>query len=150
MDDQYAINLAKTEFREGYNVGDAERVLAVFADSFTDMSEGQSSFWNVDAKTMRRMRLEKLFREHDVELTPVIIDIAVSGDIAVEHGWHHLKRRLKAGGPIEVRSTRYVEVWKRNANRVWQIVLFLDNADQTPELTQQTQPASDGRQFEES
>ncbi len=150
MDDEYAINLAKTELREGYNAGDVERVLAVFADSFTDMSEGQSSFWNIDAKTMQRMKLEKLFREHEVELTPVIIDIAVSGDLAVEHGWHHLKRQSKADGSIEVKSTRYVEVWKRNANRVWQIVLFLDNADQTPELIQQMRPGPGGHQFEES
>ncbi len=148
MEDEYAINLAKTEVREGYNNGDIERILAVFADSFTDMSEGQSSFWNVDAKTMRRMRLEQLFREHSVELTPVIIDITISGDIAVEHGWHHLKRQPKAGGPIEASSTRYVEVWKRNANRVWQIVLFLDNADRTPELIRQTRPGPGGQQVE--
>lgn len=137
MDDHYAINLAKTELREGYNNGDVERVLAVFADRFTDMTDGQASFWNVDAKTMQRSRLELLFREHEVELTPVIIGIDISGDLAVEHGWHHLKCRPKAGGATELRSARYVEVWRRAAAGLWQIVLFLDNADQTPELVQQ-------------
>lgn len=137
LDDHYAINLAKTELREGYNNGDIERVLAVFSDCFTDMTDGQASFWNVDAKKVQRSRLEQLFREHEVELTPVVIGIDVSGDLAVEHGWHHLKSRPKAGGVVEVRSTRYVEVWKRAASGAWQIILFLDNADQTPELAQQ-------------
>ena len=29
MDDLYAINVAKTEFREGFNLGDAARILAI-------------------------------------------------------------------------------------------------------------------------
>ena len=45
MDDIHAINLAKTEFRDGYNAGDVEQVLSVFADALTDMSDGQPSFW---------------------------------------------------------------------------------------------------------
>ncbi len=141
LEDRYAINLAKTELREGYNSGDVERVLAVFADRFTDMRDGQASFWNVDAKTMQRSRLERLFREYEVELTPVIIDIEIFGDLAVAHGWHHLKSLPKAGGAMELKSTRYVEVWKRCSAGIWQIVLFLDNADQIPELTQQLSPA---------
>jgi len=29
MDDLYAINAAKTEFREGFNLGDTSRILAI-------------------------------------------------------------------------------------------------------------------------
>lgn len=122
--------------REGYRNADVNGILALFADDFTDMREGQATFWGVDAKAVFRAHLERLFREHEVELTPVIIDIAISGDLAIEHGWHRLTRRPKAGGQIEVKRTRYVEVWRRGANGVWQIVLFMDNADQTPELVE--------------
>ncbi len=45
LDDRYAINAAKTELREGYNNADVERILAVFADGFTDLSAGQASFY---------------------------------------------------------------------------------------------------------
>ncbi len=134
MDDHYAINVAKTELREGYNSGDVERILAVFADSFTDMRTGQASFYGADAKTILRARLEKLFREHDVEMTPLIFDIAISGDVAVEYGWHRMTLRPKGGGSIDVRCTRYAEVWRCSANRAWQIAFFIDNADQEPEL----------------
>src|SRR3974390_733074 len=45
MDDVYAINLAKTILREGYNEGDPERVLSVYDDTFADMSFGMPSFY---------------------------------------------------------------------------------------------------------
>jgi hypothetical protein len=57
LDDRYAINAAKTELREGYNNADVERILSVFAESFTDMTSGQPSFFGVDAKTVLRARL---------------------------------------------------------------------------------------------
>jgi hypothetical protein len=79
LDHYYAINVAKTELREGYKNGDVERILAIFADSFTDMRMGQASFYGVDSKTVLRARLEKLFREHGVELSPIIFEIAISG-----------------------------------------------------------------------
>jgi ketosteroid isomerase-like protein len=137
LDDRYAINVAKTELREGYKNGDVERILAVFADSFTDMTEGQPTFFGVEAKAVRRARLEKLFHGHHVEMSQVIIDIVVSGDIAIEHGWHGLTLRPKAGGPITTRRTRYMEAWWRSADGAWRIVLFLDNADQKPQLAEQ-------------
>jgi ketosteroid isomerase-like protein len=136
LDDQYAINVAKTELREGYNTGDVERILAVFADSFTDMRTGQASFYGVDAKTVLRASLEKLFRENHVKMTPVIVDITISGDVAVEYGWHRMTLQPKSGGPMDVTRSRYAELWRRNPNSGWQIVFFIDNADQEPELVE--------------
>ena len=40
MDDAYAIRLAKTEVREAYRTGNVNRLLGVFADSFSDLSVG--------------------------------------------------------------------------------------------------------------
>ena len=50
VDDVNLISLAKTEYREGYNNADVERVLAVFADVFTNMSEGDCSFFGEEGK----------------------------------------------------------------------------------------------------
>jgi hypothetical protein len=49
MDDTYAINVAKTEYREGFNTGDADRVVSVFAPEFTDNSDGRPSRYGKDA-----------------------------------------------------------------------------------------------------
>jgi len=39
MDDVYAINLAKTEIREGYNTADPDRLLAVADEGLIDFSD---------------------------------------------------------------------------------------------------------------
>jgi ketosteroid isomerase-like protein len=135
MDDRYAINAAKTELREGYNTADVERILSVYADAFTDMSDGQASFFGPDAKVVLRAKLEKLFREYQVEWAPIIIDITIAGAVAVEYGWHEMTLRRKAGGPAEVKRTRYVQAWNRD-HHSWRIVLVIDNIDQKPELAE--------------
>src|SRR5262247_3508236 len=78
MSDVYAINVAKTEFREGYNDGDVDRLMAVFQPGgFTDMSEGEPSKYGSEATAVWRKRLADLFEEYRVKLTPIIIDIVV-------------------------------------------------------------------------
>jgi ketosteroid isomerase-like protein len=140
MDDIYAINAAKTELREGYNTADVDRILSAFADAFTDMSDNLPSFHRSSgpsAKTVLRARLEKLFREYTVELAPVAMEFKVAGELAVEHGWHHMKLFPKLGGAAELRRTRYVEVWSRDPQLGWRIVLFIDNRDQEPKLMEE-------------
>ncbi len=140
MDDIYAINAAKTELREGYNTADVDRILAVFADAFTDMSDNLPSFHRSsgsNAKSVLRARLEKLFREYTVELAPTLLEVKIAGEWAVEHGWHQMKLFPKLGGEAELRRTRYVEVWRRDPQQGWRIVLFIDNKDQTPELMEE-------------
>lgn len=137
LDDRYAINAAKTALREGYNSADVEQILSVFADGFTDMTAGLPTFFGVDAKTILRAKLEGLFRDYEVNLTPIIVDIAIAENLAVEYGWHELTIRPKAGGPPEVRRTRYSEIWNRDSNLAWHIVFVMDNADQEPELVEE-------------
>ena len=136
MDDRYAINVAKTSLREGYNSGDVERILSLFADGFTDMRGGQASFYGREAKTVLKAKLEKLFLEHSVDLAPIIFDIAIAGDLAVEYGWHVLTLRRKTHGQVQVTRTRYVEIWNRDPHLGWRIVFFMDNPDQAPQLVE--------------
>src|SRR5215469_18818340 len=67
-DDQYAISLAKTEYREAYNTGDIDRLLAVFACGFTDCSDGEPSFYGEEARRALRLRSQELFRCYKVEI----------------------------------------------------------------------------------
>ena len=79
MNSVYNINAAKTEFREAYNAGDVDRLLEVFADAFTDMSAGASSFFGTDARSLFRQRMTKLFEQHEMNLVVTIIAIRISG-----------------------------------------------------------------------
>ncbi len=134
MNDIYAINDAKTEFREGFNTGNVDTVLSVFADRVTDFSDGFPSFFGEEGKKVLRHRLEKLFQSCNVRLVVTIIDIEILGDTAIEYGWHECTMTPKRNGEARVIRERYVDIWRRQADGTWKISLFINNADHEPEM----------------
>ena len=129
MDDVYAINVAKTEFREAYNTGNVERLLSIVDSGLVDLSNGRCSGYGESGKAALQSYLQNLFEKFDARLVPVIIDITVRGEMAVDYGWHELVLTPKNGGePIRTR-TRYVDVWKKNKTGDWKLAIFIDNAD---------------------
>ena len=135
MNDVYAINVAKTEFREGYNTGDIERLMGIFhADGFTDMSEGQPSKYGPQAIALWRKRLAVLFAEYQAKLVPIIINIVVMGPIAYDYGWHELTLSPKDGGPLVRKRCRYFELWNKDAAGQWKITMHMTNNDVREEL----------------
>lgn len=130
MDAKYAINLAKTAYREAYEQGDAKRLLSVFAtDGFTDMSEGLPSKYGPEARTVLRGRTEQLFAGYMVKVNIIIIDVVIQGDVARDYGWHEWILTPKAGGPVVRKRDRYFELWIREQDGSWRISFFLNNAD---------------------
>jgi ketosteroid isomerase-like protein len=129
MDDTYAINLAKSNYREGFETGDVERVLSVFAPEFTDMSDGRPNRYGADAALKLRSHLSEMFRDYRAQLNVIIIQIAVLGGTAYDYGWHELTLTPKAGGQPAYKRTRYLELWAKDAVGEWHIVKYMDNAD---------------------
>ncbi|MBV9086846.1 MAG: nuclear transport factor 2 family protein [Acidobacteriaceae bacterium] len=136
MDDIYAINLAKSEFREAYNTGDIDRLLAVYADRFTDMSVGVPSFYGGEARQVLRSRLSRLFAEYRAKLVVSIIDIQVLGATAYDYGWHEMSL-TPLGGEAIITRQRYFELWKKDAEARWRIALYIDNMDLPPAMPNQ-------------
>jgi len=147
--DRYAINAANTEIREGYKTANVERILSVFADTLTDLRAEAPTFFGPDGKFVLRGRLERLFRDFDVDFVPIIIDIIVGKGIAVEYGWHEMTLGPKSGGPAQTSRTRYMQTWVRDPHDIWRIAVFIDNPDQKPELAEDVlAPASASRDRE--
>jgi len=129
LDDTYAINVVKTEYREGFNTGDVERVLSVFAPEFTDNSEGRPSRYGKDAPIKLRRYLAELFAEYEVRLTIIMVSIVVLGSAAYDYGWHEFTLTPRRGGEARLVRKRYLELWGRQANGEWRIIRYIDNAD---------------------
>ena len=129
MDDVYAINVAKSQFRDGFNTGDRDLVLSVFAPRFTDMSFGRPSRYGEDAGEKLGALLADLFSRYEAKINVIIIAIRIEGNTAVDHGWHELTLTPKSGGEAIYRRTRYLEVWTKQATGEWRISLYMDNAD---------------------
>ena len=129
MDDTYAINVAKTEYREGFNTGNTDQVLSVFAPEFTDNSDGRPSRYGSDAPTKLRRYLEQLFAEYETHLTIIVAAIVIAGDLAYDYGWHELTLTPRNGAELSLIRKRYLELWRKQPSGKGRIVRYIDNED---------------------
>jgi len=135
MNDIYKINVAKTEFREAYNTGDVDRLLAVFAyEGFTSMFEGGPSQFGGRARSSLRDEAAKLFADCSVQLSLIIIDIVVQGSTAYDYGWHEFTLSPKDGGEPIRKRLRYFELWSKDPSGDWKIAFHINNQDVREEL----------------
>lgn len=138
MDDTYRLNVAKTEFRNGYNCGNVNQLLSVFEEEgFTDMSEGGPSHSGKAARAALRERSSELFAEYSVKLTVIVIAIVVLGNTAYDYGWHEFTLNPRNGGETIRRRHRYFELWNKNSSGHWRISFFINNTDIREELSGQ-------------
>ena len=129
MDDVYAINLAKSEIREAYNTANPDRLLAVVDEGLIDFSDHRQTGYSQRGKTGLRAHLEALLSKYHARLVPIIIEIKIIGETAVEYGWHELTLTPKAGGESVYVRTRYLDLWKKDKTGQWKLAIFMDNAD---------------------
>jgi len=132
-DAQDAISQAKTEYREAYNTGDIDRLLAVFASAFTDCSDGEPSFYGEEARRALRLRSQELFSRYQVEIFVIMIDIIVKDDFAYDWGWHKLRLTDKATHQVSDTKYRYFETWKKE-NGAWKIGYIITNRELEPRM----------------
>ena len=134
MNDIYAINAAKAEFREGYNTGDVDRLLSIFADGFTDLSADVPSFFGDEAKSVLRSRTANLFQNYRATLVVTITSIRVVQTTAYDFGCHTFTLVPRKGGEPITSRRRYFELWHKGADAKWRIELFIDNPDLPPAM----------------
>jgi len=129
MDDLYAINVAKSEFREGFNLGDVSRVLAIADPDLVSFSDGQPSEFGASGLSALKGRLSDLFERFAAKLSVIVIEIRLQGDVAYDYGWHDLTLKPKDGGEPIHRRDRYVDIWRRNREGAWKLWMYMDNQD---------------------
>lgn len=129
MDDLYAINLAKSKFRDCFNLGDASRVLAIADPDLVSFSDGQPSEFGASGLDTLKTRLRNLFERFTAKLVVIVVEIRLQGDVAYDYGWHDLTLMPKDGGESIRRRYRYVDIWRRNKEGNWKLWMYMDNQD---------------------
>ena len=129
MDDLFAINTAKTEFRECFNLGEVSRVLAIADPDLVSFSDGQPSEFGASGLEALKTRLTDLFERFTAKLSVIVIEIRLQGDVAYDYGWHDLTLTPKDGGESIRRRHRYVDIWRRNKEGNWKLWMYMDNQD---------------------
>ena len=141
MDDLYAINVAKTEFRDCFNFSDASRLLAIADPDLIDFSDGQPAGFGMSGLDALKIRLANLFERFTTKLAVIVIEIRLQGDVAFDYGWHEFTLTPKQGGDPVCRRDRYVDIWRRNREGKWMLWMYMDNQDvDDPFRPEQTQP----------
>lgn len=141
MDDLYAINSAKTEFREGFNLGDVPRVLAITDPDLVNFSDGEPSEFAESGLETFEMRLTNLFERFTVDLTVIVIEIRLQGDVAYDYGWHDWTLTPKDGGQSIRRRDRYVDIWRKDKKSNWKLWMYMDNRDVVDPFVPEQMPA---------
>src|SRR5712675_907503 len=114
MDNLFAINAAKTELRECFNLGDVSRVLAIADPDLVSFSDSQPSEFGASGLEALKTRLTNLFERFTAKLSVIVIEIRFQGDVAYDYGWHDLTLTPKDDGESIRRRYRYVDIWRRN------------------------------------
>jgi ketosteroid isomerase-like protein len=129
MDDLYAINAAKSEFRDCFNLADTSRMTAIADPDLVTFSDGQPSEFGESGLDALKTRLTNLFERFTVNLSVMVIEIRLQGDVAHDYGWHDLTLTPKDGSPPVRRRDRYVDIWRRNKEGKWKLWMYMDNRD---------------------
>lgn len=129
LDDLYAINAAKTEFREAFNRGDVSLLLALADPDLVTFSDGQPSEFGEGGLDALKTRLTTLFASFIVTLTVIVIEIRLQGNVAYDYGWHDITLTPEEGGARIRRRSRYVDIWRKDKKGKWKLWMYMDNQD---------------------
>ena len=132
MDDLYAINAAKSEFRDCFNLSDVSRLLAIADPDLVTFFDGQPcEFGEFGTRGLEvlKTRLANLFERFTAELAVIVVEIRLQGDVAYDYGWHDLTLRPKDGSQPIHRRDRYVDIWRRDKEHKWKLWMYMDSQD---------------------
>jgi ketosteroid isomerase-like protein len=126
MDDLYAINSGKTEFREAFNAGDPERLIALLDPAFVYMPDGVPTVNRTGAADAIRAQFRELTAYY-VQLIPIIIEIRIQDSVAWDYGWQTWRKTPRDGGSEVTVKDRYVNVWRKNKRGEWKLWMYMSN-----------------------
>ena len=127
MDDLYAINSGKTEFREAFNTGSPERLIALLDPAFVYMPDGVPAVNGTAAADAIRAQFQELMSHYYVQLIPIIIEIRIQDSVAWDYGWQTWRKTPRAGGSEVTVKDRYVNVWRKNERGEWKLWMYMSN-----------------------
>lgn len=129
-DHEQTIRELSREWSEAIRAGDVDRLVAMYTSDAVIYEPGLQPITGADALRAHFEELAALdIMVMEMEVRDV--EVAASGDLAVETGYSHWQWN-DAEGPITERGP-YIVVW-RSENGTWRIAREIFNSDQPPAL----------------
>jgi len=127
-DDLYAINAAKSAFRDCFSLSDVSRLLAIADPDLVNFSDSQPCEFGTSGLDALKTRLENLLGRFTAKLVVIVIEIRLEGDVAYDYGRHDLTLTPKDGVNQPVAG---IAMWtmRRNKEGKWRLWMYMDNRD---------------------
>jgi len=123
-----AIKQLAEDWRCGWLAGDADALLALYADDPVLMPAGQPAVFGKDAI---RPLYRSVLKEYAIESETRIMDVEVSGDLGYFWSTYRITATPKAGGESFEEQGKSLFVVKREHGS-WKIARLIDNGDRPP------------------
>jgi ketosteroid isomerase-like protein len=88
VDDLYAINIAKTEFRDAFNTGDMPGLVSVLTPDVVAFSARRPCAFGAGVAETLAAQYRELAEHYRMHLDPIVIEIRIEGSVACDYGWH--------------------------------------------------------------
>jgi uncharacterized protein (TIGR02246 family) len=111
------------------NSGDVEELMALYAEDVVQMPPNQAK---VVGKTAIRTPTERLFSQFDIQVQSKIEVVDLSGDLAYIHLSYSASSSPKGGGDAVSDAGKWVNIYRRQADGSWKIVVEIWNSDVAP------------------
>jgi ketosteroid isomerase-like protein len=110
-----------TEFAEGFNTGDVDRIMRFYGDTYVDINLRNP----VQSRQERRKYYAQVIRNGGFRVQVHPDEILIRGDFAFVRGSIELTR-ASAAGDSERTELRYLEIAHRQPDSSWQVMWGMD------------------------
>lgn len=126
-----AIDSANKRGAEGFNTGNADAMIANYADDAVVMMPGTKA---MVGKASIDAGMKGMFQSMDMKnFQPTTTELLVEGDVAIESGTLTYEAGPK-GGKLAADTVKYLTVWKKQADGNWKIIRDINNTDIAPKM----------------
>jgi uncharacterized protein (TIGR02246 family) len=124
--DTAAIRKLAMDWNSGWDSGNAEALVALYADDCVLMPQGQPP---VIGKHAIRSLYQSLFQDYVVKGQGQVMEAVASGDLGYLWISYSLTATSRAGGDPAVERGKSVFIVKRQNDNSWRISRLIDNSD---------------------
>lgn len=128
-EDMAAIKQLAEDWRSGWLAGDADALIALYADDPVLMPWGQPT---VFGKGAIRSLYQSVFKGYAIKSQTKLMDVEASGDLGYFWCTYALTATPKAGGESLEEEGKSVFIVKREHGGAWKIARLIDNSDRAP------------------
>jgi uncharacterized protein (TIGR02246 family) len=128
-DDLVVINKIASDWRAGWDNGDTDALLSLYAENPVLMPQGQPAIFE---KEIIRSMYNSVFKDYTIKGEGEVVKVETSGNLGYFWNTYTLTATPKAGGEPTTSKGKSLFIVKRQDDNVWKIICLMDNSDEEP------------------